>query len=258
MAHTPPESGDFHVLVVDDEPAVRDVLQDLITSLGYHATTADGGQSALQLLTKGNIDLVITDLMMPQMNGWQLLKRIKQQTPTLPVIVLTGYISQEGEAMLTSNQTDGYLVKPVDRAKLQKTLDTFREKQQRERTATITVLDDDPSALSALEHTFTRRGYHVDTFTDPGDALQHIRQTNPDLLIIDLILPNINGFEICQTLRDDAQTAHLPILILTAEPSKENVLKAIQMNINGFIAKPFDPKAIVKRAQKTLETTSRS
>lgn len=258
MATTPPEPGDFHILVVDDEPGVREILYELISSLGYRVSVAASGQDALQMLAQDRADLVITDLMMPQMNGWQLLKIIKQRYTYMPVIVLTGYISQEGEEMLTNSQTDGYLVKPVDRAKLRQTLDNFRAQKKPGRAADITILDDDPSTLSALEHAFTRRGYRVATFTEPGDALQHIRDTGPDLLILDLMLQGIDGFEISRILRDDDQTSRLPILILTAAPSKENVLKAIKLDINGFVAKPFDPKAIVERVRSTLESTSRS
>ncbi|MBT3602276.1 MAG: response regulator [Candidatus Latescibacteria bacterium] len=258
MADTAPEPGDFHILVVDDEPAVREILYELITDIGYRVTAAASGQDALQILTQDRADLVITDLMMPNMNGWQLLKLIKQRFSYMPVIVLTGYISEEGEEMLTNGQTDGYLVKPVDRSKLKKTLNNFRLKKKPGRAGDITILDDDPTALSALEHAFTRRGYHVSTFTEPGDALQHIRETGPDLLILDLMLQGIDGFEISKILRDADQTSRLPILILTAAPSKENVLKAIKLDINGFVAKPFDPKAIVERVRKTLETTSGS
>jgi len=258
MADTSAEPGDFHILVVDDEPAVREVLYDLITSLGYRVSMAGSGQDALQLLTQDRADIVLTDLMMPQMNGWQLLKLIKQRYTYMPVIVLTGYISQEGEEMLSNNQIDGYLVKPVDRAKLKESLDNFREKKKPGRAADITILDDDPTALSALEHAFTRRGYRVNTFTDPGDALQHIRETGPDLLILDLMIQGIDGFEISRILRENDQTSRLPILILTAAPSTENVLKAIKLDINGFIAKPFDPKAIVERVRKTLESISKA
>ena len=258
MANIPPAPGDFHILVVDDEAGVREILYELITDLGYRVSMAASGQDALQMLAQDRADLVITDLMMPQMNGWQLLKIIKQRFTYLPVIVLTGYISQEGEEMLTNSQTDGYLVKPVDRAKLRQTLDAFREQTKPGRAADITILDDDPAALSALEHALTRRGYQVNTFTEPGDALQHIRETGPDLLILDLMLQGIDGFEITRILREDDQTSRLPILVLTAAPSKENVLKAIKLDINGFVAKPFEPKAIAERVRKTLENTSRS
>lgn len=253
MPDKSPEANDFHILIVDDEPSVREIVSELIKGLGYRVTVASSGQEALQSLSNERADLLITDLMMPQMNGWQLLKITKQRYPDMPVIVLTGYISEEGEEMLTNSQTDGYLVKPINRAQLEQTLDAFRQRAKPGRTGDITILDDDPTTLSALEHAFTRRHFRVATFTDPGDALEHIRENGTDMLILDLMLQGISGFEVSKILREGSKTANLPILVLTAAPSKENVLKAIQLQINGFVAKPFDPKAIVERVKKTLD-----
>jgi len=187
------------------------------------------------VLTQDRADLVVTDLMMPQMNGWQLLKLIKQRYQYIPVVVLTGYISEEGEEMLTNSQIDGYLVKPVDRKLMNNMLAGFLQKHIPGQSADITVLDDDPAALAALEHTLTRRNFRVKTFMDPGDALEHIRETGPDLVILDLILPNANGFEICGLMRNNDATSRIPVLILTAAPSRENVLKAIELNVSGPI-----------------------
>jgi len=117
MANTPTDPGDFHILIVDDEAGVREVLYELVTEQGYRVTTVSGGQKALQVLAQDQIDLVITDLMMPGMNGWQLLKLVKQRYDYIPVVVLTGYISEEGEEMLTNSQIDGYLAKPVEMTK---------------------------------------------------------------------------------------------------------------------------------------------
>ena len=253
MANIPPAPGDFHILIVDDEPGVREVLYELITEQGYRVTLAASGQEALQVLTQDRADLVITDLMMPQMNGWQLLKLVKQRYEYIPVVVLTGYISQEGEEMLTNSQIDGYLVKPVDRKLMNNMLAGFLKKHKPGRSADITILDDDPATLAALEHTLERRNFKVKTFVDPGDALEHIRETGPDLVILDPILPNANGFEICQIIRDNDTTSRIPVLILTAAPSRENVLKAIELNVSGFIAKPFDPRALVERVRQSLQ-----
>jgi CheY-like chemotaxis protein len=247
------QPGDFHILVVDDEPGVRDTLDEVISGLGYRVTTAGSGQEALQALSEELADLVITDLMMPGMNGWQLLKLIQQKYPTVAIVVLTGYISQEGEAMLTSMHTSGYLVKPVDRAKLIETLDGLRATKKPDRVAEITIIDDDPDALSALEHTLKNRRFSISSFTDPVEALRHIRTTGPDLLITDLMLQDTDGFEVCRILREEESTSRLPILIVTAAPSKENVKKAIELNVNGFLAKPFDPSALLGRVRRLLE-----
>jgi len=253
-AKTPPAPGDLHILIVDDEANVREVLHDLVSTLGYRVSLAPSGPEALQLLTRERADMVITDLMMPGMNGWQLVKIIKQRFSDIPVIVLTGYISQEGEEMLTNSQIDGYLVKPVRLSLLNQILERLRNTGKPGGETEITILDDDPAALTAVEEILGRRGYCVTGFREPGDALEHIRTTNPDLVILDLLIPNVNGFDICQMLRDHDATSHIPVLILTAAPSRENVLKALELNVNGFMAKPFAPKELIARVQQALKT----
>lgn len=252
----PPDPGDFHVLVVDDEVIVREVLHDLIAHSGYRVITVESGQAALKTLADTRIDLVITDLMMPEMNGWQLLKIVKQRYNTLPVVVLTGYISEEGEQMLTNSQIDGYLTKPIDHARLNTMLDTFRKAQKPGNLADITVLDDDPVTLQATEHALTQRGFGITAFQDPMQAVKHIGETKTDLLILDLVMPDIDGFEICRILRENPKTSRLPILILTAAPSRENVARAVKLNVNGFLAKPFNPNILADRVRQILKSAA--
>ena len=111
---TPPQPQDFHIVVVDDEPNIRDVLFELISGYGYRVSSAKSGRDALGILQEDQADLVITDLMMPDLNGWQLLKQVKEQYSKTAVVILTGYMSEEGEEILTNNEIDGYLTKPLE------------------------------------------------------------------------------------------------------------------------------------------------
>ena len=114
------------------------------------------------------------------------------------------------------------------------------------------VIDDDASALQAVGHTLRRLDLYVATFQDPGDALEHIRETQPNLVIVDLNMPYFSGFKVCQRLRGDPKTAHISILILTADPSRENVQKAVELGVNGFVAKPFEPRALREKVLQVL------
>jgi CheY-like chemotaxis protein len=240
--------------VVDDEPSVRDIVKEFIAYEGYQATVASGGSEALEILEQNQIDLVITDLMMPEMNGWQLLKIIKKRFQHISVVVLTGYISEEGEKMLTNSQIDGYLVKPIDRTRLNELLKTLSQTRKSGQIANIVAIDDDPDALAAIDHALANRGFHVTLFRDPNDALQYIKETRPDLLILDLLMPNTDGFEICRILRQSEKTARIPILVLSSAPSRANVAKAIQLNVTGFMAKPFEAKILADRVLQALKT----
>jgi DNA-binding response OmpR family regulator len=247
-----PEPDVFHVLVVEDEENVRSVLCDSIAFEGYRVTGASGGQEALEILAKESVDLVLTDLMMPNMNGWQLLEAVKEQDESILVVIITGYMSEHGEAVLTNRHVDGYLSKPIDHRRLQILLKALLFAKNLGRAAEVVAVDDDPDILEAIDHVLGKRGIFVRGFEDAHEAQQYIRKTLPDMAIVDLIMPGLDGFGLCDAIRSDSDTAMMPILILTAQPSRENVDRAVGLNANGFVAKPFDPKAFGDRVVKVL------
>ena len=247
------QPGYFHILVVDDEEEITEVVCEMIRTGGYQALSASGGEEALEICRKQQVDLVLTDLMMPGMNGWQLLRALKKQDSRLPVVVFTGYAPEQGEAILLNKETDGYLVKPIGNERLQILLKALLFPGNLGRSAEVLVIDDDRTTLKLVQRTLNRRGLYVHAFSDVFEGTQQLRSHTPDLLIVDLQLPGSTGFEICRTVRSDADTALMPILVVTATPSRENVQKAIQLQINGFIAKPFEPKDVAERAMNLLQ-----
>ncbi len=246
------QPGAFHVLVVDDEEEITEVVCEMIRTGGYQAISAPGGDEALEIYRKQQVDLVLTDLMMPGMNGWQLLRALKQQDSQLPVVVFTGYAPEQGEAMLLNKETDGYLVKPIGNERLQILLKALLIPDNLGRPAEVLVIDDDRTTLKLVQRTLNRRGLYVHAFSDVFEGTQHLRSHTPDLFLVDLQLPGMSGFELCKAVRSDRETALMPILVLTSTPSRENVQKAIQLQVNGFIAKPFEPKDLAERAMDLL------
>ena len=244
--------GDHHILVVDDERDVRDVLCTLIRSDGYRATAVEGGHEALAVLEKTKVDLVLTDLMMPEMTGWQLLTAIKEERPEMLVVVITGFISENGEELLTNRHVDGYLAKPFDHRRLKVLMNALLSPRNLGRTAEVVAVDDDPDITTAISHVLSQRGLYVTTFQDTEEAHHHIRTTPPHLAIVDLMFPGGDGFDLCKAIRSDPDTALMPVLILTGHPSRQNVSRAIELGVNGFIVKPFDPEELSERSLKVI------
>ena len=110
------------ILIVDDQESMREMLGDLIDSMGHQPRTAEGGLRALEELQNGPVDLVITDLNMPEMDGMELMKRIKELEPDLPVIVITGYGTFQTEKKVLSSGADGYIPKPCTINRVQETV----------------------------------------------------------------------------------------------------------------------------------------
>lgn len=247
-----PNPDAFHVLVVEDEESVRHVISEFARLSGYRVTEVSSGQEALDLIQKTPVHLVLTDLMMPEMNGWQLLRAVKSHDSRIPVVVFTGYISDQGENILLDRGADGYLVKPIDRRRLQTLLLALLFPNNLGRDAEVVVIDDDEGILKAVEQALGKRGLYVIPFADPDEAARRIQEAAPDLAIIDLHLPGVNGLDLCQAIRLDPATASLPLLVITAQASREDVRRAIDLHVNGFVVKPFDPNALAEKALQVL------
>ena len=112
------------ILVVDDEPKSCAFLQRMLTRLEYHVVSAYDGLEATKILSHMDIDLIISDLHMPKMDGWDLMKYVKKNIPDLPVILITGYHSMHTEARATKSSADGYLSKPFSFAQIKELLET--------------------------------------------------------------------------------------------------------------------------------------
>jgi len=112
------------ILVVDDQESMRDMLADLLDMMGYEPCTVESGTKALEQLIASEVDLVITDLNMPEMDGLELMKRIKARIPSMPVIVITGYGTFNTERQVLSDGADGYIPKPCTINRVQETVST--------------------------------------------------------------------------------------------------------------------------------------
>jgi two-component system, NtrC family, response regulator AtoC len=110
------------ILVVDDQASMREMLADLLDMMGHEAIAVEGGPQALQILATSKIDLVITDLNMPEMDGMELMMQIKERNPKLPVIIITGYGTFHTEKKVLSNGANGYIPKPCTIHRVQETV----------------------------------------------------------------------------------------------------------------------------------------
>jgi DNA-binding response OmpR family regulator len=119
-------------------------------------------------------------------------------------------------------------------------------------------VDDDADVLAAIDHVLSKRGIYVTAFEELDQALQHIRKNPPDLAIIDLLFPGASGFGLCEAIRSDPSISQMPLLILTAHSSQENIKKAVGLHINGFVAKPFDTEEFGERVLKMLRQTGKT
>jgi len=116
----------------------------------------------------------------------------------------------------------------------------------------ILVVDDEPEAVELVEFNLKQAGYAVATAADGADALKKARSQSPDLIVLDVMLPEMDGFEICKTLRIDPATARVPILMLTAKAAEIDRVLGLELGADDYLTKPFSPRELLLRIKKIL------
>ena len=116
----------------------------------------------------------------------------------------------------------------------------------------ILVVEDDPDQLEAIRTNLKEAGFYVGTATDGIEALEKARSVSPDLIVLDVMMPKLDGFAVCVTLREDAATASIPILMLTGLCSYISKLAGFESGATDYILKPFDPEQLVSKVKALL------
>ena len=207
---TPGDAGGGTVLVVDDDEAVRELMQRFLGREGFRVVATGRGEEALRLAREIAPDAITLDVMMPGMDGWAVLAALKADAATadIPVVMVT--IVDDRNLGYALGAAD-YLTKPIDRERLVAVL--ARHRPQRP----ILVVDDDPALRELLRRTLEREGYAVLEADDGRAALARIEERLPGLILLDLMMPHMNGFELLTELRARPEWRGIPVVVVTAK-----------------------------------------
>lgn len=116
----------------------------------------------------------------------------------------------------------------------------------------ILAVDDEESILQLLEYTLSREGYEVQTIASGGRVPDAVREFQPDLVILDLMLPEVDGMELCRKIKSNPKTQHLPVIMLTAKSEESDVISGLELGADDYITKPFSPKVLIARIRAVL------
>ena len=210
MAKAAP-GDDRLVLVIDDDPAVHDLLRDLLEKEGFRVATAAGGKRGLELADQLRPAIITLDVNMPDLDGWTVLTTLKSspQLAAIPVIMIS--ISdqrQKGYAMGVE-----FLTKPIDRERLIALLAPYRSQGT---TPEILVVDDDPEMRAILRKMLEDLDCSVSEAENGLVALRRIAESRPSLILLDLIMPQLDGFGFMAQMRKDSALKSTPVVVLTA------------------------------------------
>ena len=203
------------VLVVDDDPTVREMTERFLVREGFSVVTAEGGREGLKLARELHPAAMTLDVMMPDIDGWTVLAAIKGDPALadIPVILMT--ILDEKNRGYSLGAAD-YMVKPVDRDRLAAVLRAIVGGRGR-----VLVVDDDDILRRGILQALEKEGWKVSEADDGRTGLERMGEAVPDVIVLDLMMPEMDGFEFLEALRRRAEWRHIPVVVVTAKDLTE-------------------------------------
>jgi PAS domain S-box-containing protein len=228
-------SANGTILVCDDDPSIRSVVRELLERRGYGVVVASSGKEAVQLAVSHQPDGILLDLLMPEMDGWQTLAALRDrpQTHDIPVIILS--VLAPRELRKEDIEVAGWIRKPVDEALLFQTLSMAVSRANR--SSQVLVVEDDFDLVRVIREVFERHGSEVIHAQTGREAIQMAERASPDLVVLDLALPEGDGFSVVAGLRLNDTLRRVPLVVYTALDLDETQREKLKLGKTVFLTK---------------------
>ncbi len=247
------------ILIVEDDPISRILLSTCLQEEGYTTRTAENGKQALDLLQSERFDLVVLDLLMPEMDGFEVLKWIKARPELRNLLVIVASAEEDMKSIVQCIEmgANDYLPKPCEptllKARVKTILAMKRFYELAPSKGKILVIDDDLLDRNVLSVSLTEEGYTVDTAENGRVGLQRVREKPFDTVLLDLVMPEIDGFDVLKIIKADARIRHLPVIVISGEEDLAGITRCISMGAEDYMQKPFDPVLLKARVSACVE-----
>jgi PAS domain S-box-containing protein len=210
----PPKIMDRVALVVEDDDDAADVVSNLLEAEGFAVLRASSAEEALRMASQQGLDLITLDTQLPGIDGWQFLAAIRGDATLAKVpIVVSG--TSDGPLALAGG-AGAVLEKPISHAELKLAVTNVSFHDKQDQTRTVLIVDDDPKSVEVIAAHLTIPAYVVVRAYGGQEAIALTNRVQPDLILLDLMMPEVSGFDVVRALKSDPSTAGIPILVVTA------------------------------------------
>ena len=224
---------DFRVLVIDDDKTARELMRLMLAKEGYDVVTAADGRTGLEIARKLDPSVITLDVIMPEMDGWDFLKEIKSEDALADIPVILTTMLDEPDRGFTLGASE-YLTKPIDRERLRKILQKY---QDVDRVYNVLLVEDEAETRNLLRRIFSEIGWEVFEAENGSIAIRQLNKANPDLIVLDLLMPEMDGFEFMERLRGIQGFGSVPVVVLTAADLTRDDHKRLNGGVEQIIQK---------------------
>jgi len=232
--------GTNTVLVIDDDATARNLLERFLSREGFQVVSAGGGEEGLRLAGELHPDVITLDAMMPGMDGWTVLSNLKANPDVsgIPVVMLTMVDDKSLGYALGAAE---YLTKPIDRQRLVSILEKYRQDHS---PSTVLVVDDEPANRSTLRQMLEKEGFEVTEAENGRVALESMAHTRPSVILLDLMMPEMDGFEFVANLRGREEWRDIPAVVLTAK----DITYQDRLRLDGYVTQVIQKEELGSEA----------
>ncbi|MHC1765796.1 MAG: response regulator [Verrucomicrobiia bacterium] len=239
------------VLVIDDEPNARELIERTLSKEGFRVVLASDGASGLALARELKPAAITLDVMMPGMDGWAVLSALKANAATADIPVIMATIVDEKGIGFSLGATD-YLTKPIDWARLLSLLGKYRQATAGQ---TVLVVEDEGSARELLRRTLEKEGWRIVEAENGKRALERLAEGVPAVILLDLMMPEMDGFVFMQALRQRPDCRQVPVIVITAKDLTPEDRRRLDGQVTRILQKASMRIAdLVAEIRATLET----
>lgn len=274
------EEHEGSILIIDDDTTILNLLEEAFKGEGYNVVVLDNPEYVLNSLRTKKTDLILLDVIMLQKSGFEVFRQIRNENISVPIIFMTGMEviqdSLDGSAFeyvkkpfeieqlilkskevikksrhLTGEKIEPYSIKaPNDRNLVKK--DLKNGISVADKKIKIIVVDDEPILADLISNGLDEQFYQVEGVYDGYDGLAKIRKTRPDVVIVDLMLPKIDGFEICRNIKSDEVLKSIKVIILSSKRKEDNIIRCFEIGADDYVLKPFNLNELEVRIKRLI------
>ena len=243
-----------YALIVDDSQLIHKFLRQALEENNFACLEAYNAEEALAILKKTIPDIIISDVEMPGMNGFELCKKIKsdRKTENIPVIILSSLNSGIDIDRGFDAGANDYITKPIDSNELLNRINNILKDSTRLVREKILVVDDSKLIRNMIIEGFERQGFTVISAENGEDALKKAIQYEPDLITTDYDMPIMNGWEFCQALKKNETLKNIPVILLTSRDGNIDKSKTKGSGVKAYLTKPFTVDKLIAIAERAI------
>lgn len=268
------------ILLVDDEPNNVKLISAMLFKEHFDIITAYDGKAALDIVNSRKIDLILMDIMMPEIDGYQVTQLVKQnpQTKDIPIILVTALQSEHDKKLGFDAGADEFLTKPINKIEIiarirsmlrlkqyreqmvvriqsegQKNISSLNERSFRNKNAqSVLLVEDNDKDSKLIQRLIINEPYRLMRVKSGEEAISLAMNEKIDLILLDIILPGLDGYQVCQYLKNNDRTRDIQIVMITGLSDLESRLKGVEEGVDDFLVKPIDNRELKSRINALL------